>query len=156
MVLTYKYRLLPFERQHAILNEILEKQRQLYNGALEERIGCYRVTGKSLSYITQALSLKTIRADDPEGYGAIPVCISRATLQRLHHAFNGFFRRIKQGGRPGFPRFKGRERWRSFGFVEFSGIQFDGKRLRFKGMPGGLRVYLHRSIPDGFVLSVCA
>ena len=40
-VLTYKYRLLPNKRQHAALAALLEDQRQLYNAALQERIGCY-------------------------------------------------------------------------------------------------------------------
>jgi len=153
MILTFKYRLLLSKHQYRALAAICEAQRILYNAALEERIDCYRKTGRSLSYMTQAMSLKTIRADDADGYGAIPANLSRATLQRLHRAFDGFFRRTKAGGKAGFPRFKSKDRWRSFGFAEFSGIRFDGKRLRFKGLPGGLRVHLHRPLPEGKLLS---
>jgi hypothetical protein len=39
MILTYRYRLLPTKAQHCALEAILEGQRQLYNAALEERIG---------------------------------------------------------------------------------------------------------------------
>jgi putative transposase len=147
--LTFKYRVLPTRRQHAALASVCEGQRQLYNAALQERIDCYRKTGKALSYISQAMSLKAIRADDPDGYGAVPANLSRATLQRLHHAYDGFFRRVRAGAAPGFPRFKSKDRWHGFGFAEFSGIVFDNKRLRFKGLPGGLRVHLHRSLPAG-------
>lgn len=153
MILTFKYRLLPTKRQRRALAGISEAQRILYNAALQERIECYRKTGKGLSYMAQSVSLTTIRRDDPDGYGAIPVNLSRATLRRLHWAFDGFFRRMEAGGKAGFPRFKSRDRWRSFGFAEFSGIALDGKRLRFKGLPGGLRVHLHRPLPSNKPLS---
>jgi putative transposase len=44
--LTYRYRLLPSKRQHRALVGLLAAQRALYNAALEERIDCYRKTGK--------------------------------------------------------------------------------------------------------------
>ena len=53
MILTYRYRLLPSKRQHAALTGLLDGQRALYNAALEERIDCYRKTGKGISYIDQ-------------------------------------------------------------------------------------------------------
>lgn len=150
IVVSYKYRLLPNKAQHADLGAICEAQRQLYNAALQERIDCYRKTGRGLSYYSQAMSLKTIRQDDPDGYGAVPANLSRATLQRLHRAFEGFFRRAKAGAAvAGYPRFKSRDRWRSFAFAEFSGVRFDGERIRFNGLTGGLRVHLHRAMPTG-------
>ncbi len=53
MILTYRYRLLPSKRQHRALAELLEAQRQLYNAGLEERLDCYRRTGKSRTFIDQ-------------------------------------------------------------------------------------------------------
>jgi putative transposase len=44
--LTYRY---PTKRLHRALDAICEQQRLLYNAALEERIDCYRKTGKALS-----------------------------------------------------------------------------------------------------------
>lgn len=55
----------------------------------------------------------------------------------------------------GFPRFRGKGRFASFGFREFSGIGFENRRLRFKGMPGGLRVHLHRPLPEGAAIRCC-
>jgi hypothetical protein len=40
VILTYRYRLLPSKRQHRTLVELLD------NAALEERIHCYRKTGR--------------------------------------------------------------------------------------------------------------
>ena len=50
---TFKYRLLPTKKQHSVLFAICESQRQLYNAALQERIDCYKKTGKGRSYFYQ-------------------------------------------------------------------------------------------------------
>jgi putative transposase len=147
VILTYRYRLLPSKRQHAALTGLLDGQRVLYNAALEERIDCYRKTGKGVSYIDQCKSLTLCRRALPE-MGDLPVNLQRWTLKRLDDAFQGFFRRVKaRNGKAGFPRFRGRGWWDSFGFGEFSGIRFDGIRLRFAGMPSGLKLHLHRALP---------
>jgi putative transposase len=151
IILSFKYRLLPTRKQHKTLAHILEEQRILYNAALQSRIDCYRKTRKSLSYMTQAKQLTELR-ELPE-YFAMPVNLQRWTLSRLDDAYGAFFKRVKRGEEPGFPRFRGKGRWQSFGFSEFSGIRFDGKRTRFRGLPGGLRVHLHRPMPDGKILS---
>ena len=58
----------------------------------------------------------------------------QATLRRLNRAFEGFFRRAKAGKVPGYPRFKGAER--------FVSVQWpsDGDGCRWK--PESSRVYL--------------
>jgi len=155
VILTYRYRLLPSKRQHEALTAICEAQRQLYNAALEERIDCYRKTGKGRSCFDQQKSLTICRRELPE-MAELPVTLQRWTLRRLDDAYSAFFRRAKErSGKAGFPRFRGRERWDSFGFAEFSGIRFDGKRLRFAGMFGGLRIHLHRRLPDSTDIRSC-
>ncbi len=155
MLLAFKYRLRPSKRQHAALRDTLESQRQLYNAALEERIGCYRRSGKGRSYIDQFRSLTEWRQQDAEA-AAVPLKLQRWTLKRLDEAYQAFFRRLKaRDGKAGFPRFRGKQRWDSFGFAEFSGIRWDGRRLRWRGMPGGLRVHLHRPLPAGADIRSC-
>jgi len=146
-VRTYRYRLLPTAEQHRALDRILESQRQLYNAALQERADAWRKAGISISCFDQCRSLTLVRADDPDGYGSMPVRLSRGTLRRLDAAFRGFFRRVKARQRPGFPRFKPKTRWNSFGFSQSLGVRLDAGRLRFKGLPGGLKVRLHRPLP---------
>jgi putative transposase len=154
MIVTYRYRLLPTKRQHRALEQILESQRQLYNAALEERIGAYRKAGVTRTYIAQTKALTEWRGSDPEA-SALPLCLQRATLKRLDEAYRGFFRRIAKGGKPGFPRFRGKGWFDSFGFRQFVGITLESGRLRFKGMPGGLRVHLHRGLPKGAPIKNC-
>lgn len=149
MKVMIKYRLLPTRAQHRALAAILESQRQLYNAALEERIDCYRKTGKTLTYIDQCKALTDWRQSDNDG-GALPLKVQRWTLKRLDDAYTAFFRRLKNSGsKAGFPRFRGEGWWKSFGFREFIGIRLDGKRLRFNGLPGALRLHLHRPLPAG-------
>ena len=154
MILTYRYRLLPTKRQHRALESILESQRQLYNAALEERIDAYRKAGLTRRYIDQTKALTEWRQSDPDAR-ALPVALQRATLKRLEDAYTGFFRRVKAGGKAGFPRFRGRGRFDGFGFRTFSGISWGMGRIRFKGMPGALRVHLHRQIPAEAVIKSC-
>jgi putative transposase len=155
VILTYRYRLLPHKSQHRALERLLLAQRELYNAALEERIDCYRKTGKTRTYIDQCKGLTEWRCEFPE-WGELPANLQRWTLKRLDEAFQGFFRRLKaRRGKAGFPRFRGKGRWEAFGFAEFSGIRFDGKRLRFAGMPGGLKVHLHRELPKGADIRSC-
>src|SRR5882672_1344460 len=147
MLLTYKYRILPTKKQHTALLSILESQRQLYNGALEERIGCYNKTGKSRTFFDQIRALNEWRSEDEEA-SSLPGRLQRWTLKRLDDAFKGFFNRLKaKNGRAGYPRFRSKGRWNSFGFHEFIGINLYEKRLYFEGLPGGLRVHLHRKLP---------
>ncbi len=147
-ILTYKYRLLPTKKQHAALDSILESQRTLYNCALEHRIGAYRRAKQHVTLYDQMKELTELRKD-PE-FAAVPAVLQRWTLRRLDDAYKSFFRRVQvKGEKAGFPRFRGKGRWVSFGFSEFKGIRISDRRLTIKGLPGGLRIHLHRPPPDG-------
>jgi len=135
MILTYCYRLLPSRHQHRALEALLEGQRQLYNAALEERIEAHRKARVTRTYVDQCKALTEWRQSDPDA-ASVPVCLQRWTLKQLDEAYRGFFRRLKAGAAPGFPRFRGKGRFDSFGFREFSGIRFENGRLRFKRFAG--------------------
>lgn len=147
IIRSYKCRLLPNRRQHAALAEILESQRHLYNGALEHRIGAWRGAKQNIGLYTQIRELAELRKE-PE-FASVPANLQRWTLKRLDEAYRGFFRRVKAGEKAGFPRFRGRGRWASFGFAEWCGIRFEGNRLRIKGFDRCLRIHLHRPLPEG-------
>src|SRR5215471_11697614 len=104
---------MPTRAQHRSLERILEPQRQLYNAALSERQDAWRLKKKSITNYDQTKSLTEVRKDDPEGYGGLPVRLSRLTLERLDLAYAAFFDRLKaKNGRAGFPRFRGMNGWR--------------------------------------------
>src|SRR5262249_52988209 len=85
----------------------------------------------------------------------------RWTLNRLDEAFAAFFRRAKakrakaKTGKIGFPRFRGKGRWRSFGFAEFSSIRLIEQALVFKGIAGQLKLHMHRPLPAGASIRSC-
>lgn len=105
MYLTYRHRLLPTKRQHLALAVILESQRELYNAALEERIDAYRKAKITRTYFDQAKALTAWRHSDDDAT-RVPHNVQRATLKRVDHAHDGFFRRVEARANPGFPRFR--------------------------------------------------
>jgi putative transposase len=154
MILTFRFKLAPTSAQYAALDRLCELQRQLYNAALQERCEAWKKNGLSITKIDQFKSLTQIRSFD-ESYAAVPAVMSRWSIARVDDAFKGFFNRVKRGDKPGFPRFKARSRWRSFGFVEWSGIRLKDGKLLFAGLVGGLKVGLHRPIPNGSSTKSC-
>jgi hypothetical protein len=82
LFLTYPYGLQPTRHQYRRLEAILEGQRLLYNAALEERCQAWSKSHSSVTRIDQTKSLTTIRAFDPQGYGALPTNLSRWSLSR--------------------------------------------------------------------------
>jgi putative transposase len=66
--------------------------------------------------------------------------ILQVVVQDLEKAFQSFFRRVKAGETPGYPRFNGKNRFDSFGRKEYgNGFKLEGRRLKLSGM-GRLRV----------------
>lgn len=150
MILTYRQSLRPTRAQHRLLDERLERQRLLYNAALQERRDAWRLAKKPITRLDQQKSLTIIRADDPEGHGADPATIGRWTLARVEDAFTGFYGRVKRGtGKAGFPRFKAKSRWRSFGLHEITGLRLDlaHHRICLKGMTRPIRLNPDRALP---------
>jgi len=142
----FKFRLLPSKGQHRRLRDALDHSRELYNSALEERISIYRRTGKGVGYISQCRGLTELRQD--AAFAKFAVSLQRWPLKRLDDAFAGFFRRVKTVKKSaGFPRFQGRDWFKSFGFADHDGWKLDGAHLYMKGI-GRVKVRMHRPIPS--------
>jgi putative transposase len=149
----YKFLLRPTVGQAQALGEMLRDHCSLYNGALQERRDAYRHVSKTtIRYGQQSAQLKQIRAFDPERQGRWSFSSQQATLRRLDRAFQAFFLRVKAGGKPGYPRFRGVS-W--FDSVEFprdgDGCRWDSTphdpvtRVRLQGV-GHVRVHQHRPV----------
>ena len=153
MIRAYKFLLRPTARQTAALDEILRDHCSLYNGALQERRDAYRHTSKtSVKYGDQSAQLKAIRAFDPERQGRWSFSSQQATLRRLDKAFQAFFRRVRAGRTPGYPRFKGVGHFDTVTFPrDGDGCRWDSTphdpvtRVRLQGI-GHLRVHQHRPV----------
>ncbi|MFZ3475900.1 RNA-guided endonuclease InsQ/TnpB family protein [Streptomyces sp. 4.24] len=153
MIRAYKFLIRPTVGQTIALGEMLRDHCSLYNGALQERRDAYRHVSKtSIKYGMQSAQLKDIRSFDPERHGRWSFSSQQATLRRLDKAFTAFFRRIKSGDTPGYPRFRG-VNW--FDTVDFpkdgDGCRWDATphdsvtRVRFQGV-GHVKVNQHRPV----------
>ncbi|RGD56551.1 transposase [Kitasatospora xanthocidica] len=153
MIRAYKFLIRPTVGQAQALAEMLRDHCSLYNGALQERRDAYRHVSKtSVTYGQQSAQLKEIRSFDPECQGRWSFSSQQATLRRLDKAFAGFFRRVKSGERPGYPRFRGVGRFDTVDFPkDGDGCRWDSTphdpvtRVRFQGV-GHVKVNRHRPV----------
>jgi transposase len=126
---TYKEKLRLTPRQERALEHVLWHCRTLYNTALEQRITAWQRCHVSVTRYQQEAELKAIRAEFPD-YVAIHSHVLQDVLARLDKTYQAFFRRVRAGEQPGFPRFQGRERWHSFTFKEYgNGVRLDNGHL---------------------------
>ena len=129
----YVFRLRPTARQHIALNACVDAHRELYNAALQERRDAYSHSKARIYYGDQSAQLKDIRMVRPD-QAVWSFSSQQATLRRLSKAFDGFFRRVRRGDTPGYPRFKGKARFDSVEWPK------DGDGARW--LPEHDRVYL--------------
>src|SRR5215471_17559695 len=115
---TYKYKLQPTAEQEGTMAFVLRRCRELYNAALEERRDAWRMCAVSITAAGQSAQLPAIKEVRPE-YQDIHSQVLQDVLTRLDRAFQAFFRRMKQGETPGYPRFKSSRRYDSFTYKQF-------------------------------------
>ncbi|WP_376797124.1 RNA-guided endonuclease InsQ/TnpB family protein, partial [Thermogemmatispora sp.] len=90
--------------------------------------------------------VKELKATTPDARD-IHSHVLQVVVADLDRAFTAFFRRVKAGEKPGYPRFKGKNRFSSFGFKEYgNGFKIDGRRLRLYGI-GRVPVRWQRLLP---------
>jgi len=122
MMMSFKYRLYPTRKQADVLQFTLDRNRELYNAALEERCEAYRMSHISIPYNDQSAHLPEIKEIRPE-YKEIYSQILQDTLKRVDKAFKAFFKRYKEGKTPGFPRFQGYDRYDSFCYPQIEKLK---------------------------------
>jgi putative transposase len=112
---------------------------------LEERKVAWEGERHSVSKYEQLAKVKEYRKENPYA-GQVHSHILQVVVTDLDKAYQAFFRRVKAGEAPGYPRFKGRNRFDSFGLKEYgNGYKLDGRRLRLTGI-GRVRVRWHRPV----------
>ncbi len=129
----YKYRIYPTKKQAHLLNEQLALCAELYNAALQERRDAYKLCGTE--------------------YEAIYSQVLQEVLHRVDKAFQAFFRRVKAGQPPGYPRFKSRFRYDSLTYPQ-SGFGIDEQGKLALSKIGHLKMVQHR--PCKGVVKTCS
>ena len=149
----FKFRLYPNGNQVRELEAMLETHRHLYNACLAQRKSAYDDDGVSVTYCQQSAWFKNQRFIN-KWFENLNFSSAQATMRRLDKAFAAFFRRVKSGQKPGYPRFKAQGWFESVEFPAYGdGIRLlsDGKlRVQHVGM---IKIKLHRAI-EGTVKTV--
>ena len=141
------FRLRPTARQHVALAACVDAHRELYNAALRERRDGWSHSKTRITYGDQSAQLSDIRVVRPD-HAVWSFSSQQATLRRLHKAFAGFFRRVKAGQTPGYPRFKGTARFHSVEWPkDGDGARWrpDTRRVYLQGI-GQVKVRVHRAV----------
>ena len=119
MLKSYRYRLFPTKSQVSVLERQLELCRQVYNDTLAYRKNAYESEGKSISKYETHNLLPKWKKDKPELKEVFSQTLQN-TQERVDLAFKAFFRRVKAGEEPGYPRFKGRGQYDSFSYPQIN------------------------------------
>lgn len=145
MLKTFKYRLYPSKSQEKNLRLVLDVSRNFYNMCVGERKYAYTLEGRSVSKNEQLRQVKDYKATFPQAR-QVHSHVLQVVAADVDKAYQAFFRRVKAGEKPGYPRFKGRHWFDSFGFKEYgNGFRLDGRRLKVYGV-GRIPVRWHRPI----------
>jgi putative transposase len=144
----YRYRIYPTVRQRLAIEAQLRFACELYNAALEQRRDAWRRGRHTVTLSEQFKDLTDVRAG---GIGPVAMnCTAmRDPLRRLDRAFEAFFRRLKAGVKPGYPRFRSSRRYESLTWAD--GWALRDRRLALQGI-GHLKVKWHRELPAAGVV----
>ncbi len=142
-----RVRLYPTTHQEQRLRFILDVTRELYNALLQERRDAYRLRGLTVTAKQQSAEITALRQPVHRLDGRLAAVYREcedAVLHRLDLAFAAFFRRLKRGETPGYPRFKPARRWAQIGFPHgWRALRFDKDQRRIT-VPGVGKVRLRR------------
>ncbi|MBB6048648.1 RNA-guided endonuclease InsQ/TnpB family protein [Armatimonas rosea] len=141
----YKYRIYPTKNQLSIMLQLLETHRHLYNNALAQRKEWHEAEKTPLNFAQQCKILTQERKINPFLAFANAASCQR-TLKRLDRSFQAFFRRVKSGEAPGYPRFKGRGQFDSVEYTIGDGCKFTLDNKAYFQKVGNIKIKMHRPI----------
>jgi putative transposase len=145
MRLTFRYRLFPTAAQRSAMQQSLNACRWVYNKTLETRKEAWEECRESVSLYDTNKMLTQWKREHPWLSNAFSQSLQEAQ-QRVDLAYKAFFRRVKAGEKPGYPRFKGEHWYKSFTYKQpWNGFALEGQNLRLSKI-GDVRIKLHRPL----------
>jgi putative transposase len=125
------------------MERTLDLCRWTYNQTLVYRKDTWEKEGRSTSkYVTHKL-LPGWKIENRE-LTVVHSQVLQNVQERVELAFKAFFRRVRSGEKPGYPRFKGKGWYDSFTFPQ-SGFKLVYGKLRLSKI-GDVKIKLHRPI----------
>ena len=104
---SYKFRIYPNESQRILIEKTFGCCRFVYNHYLAKSIEDYKRTGKSNSYSQNSKDYSELKKlEEFSWLKETDASAHQRSLKNLDASYQNFFRRVKQGQKPGFPRFK--------------------------------------------------
>ena len=143
MAKTFKFKLYPSKSQKTKLNQHLEICRVVYNKTLEVRKLTYENEGKSLSLYDTNKMLKDWK-QEITGLDSVYAQVLQQVQERVHLGMVSFFTRCKLGDKPGYPRFKSKDRYDSFTYKQ-NGFNLEENKLQLSKI-GKIKIKKHREI----------
>ena len=141
---TYRYRLYPSKAQMSRLGDTLESCRWVYNETLALRKTSWETNEESISLYTTNKELTQWKKDKQE-LKQVHSQVLQNVQVRVDLAYKAFFRRIKSGETPGYPRFKGKGRYDSFTYPQ-SGFEIIDDRTIKVSKIGEIKAKIHRAV----------
>jgi len=164
MKLSHQYKLLPTTEQKAIMDKWRNMLRAQYNWLLADRFDWWERNRCDVNSCPLICHLPELR-NNPEFYSQkrnlVPLKGSRPWYKSIHSqvlqdcvnrvklAFDRFIKGDSNGNRSGRPRFKSKNRYRSFTYTQISNEDVQENRINLSKI-GWVKVILHRPLPDGF------
>ncbi|NEO38538.1 MAG: transposase [Moorea sp. SIOASIH] len=164
MIASYQYRLRLTKSQKAEVEKWLELLRYQYNYLLADRFNWYEQNRCSINscplicylpdlrnnpdYFSQKKTLPQLKKDRP-WYKVLQSQVLQDCVKRVDLAFKGFLKGDSNGKKSGKPRFKGKNRYKSFTFPSLSKNPINGNILTLPKL-GKVKMVYHRPIPKGF------
>ena len=150
----YKYRIYPNAEQTVMFAKSFGCCRFAYNRYLGKRIELYKTDGKTMNYYECAKDLTNLKKEpEYEWLKEVDSIALQSALENLDTAYQNFFRRVKNGENPGFPKFKSkRSKKHSYMTKTVNGnIKIKDNHIILPKV-GGVKIKLHRAIPENHSL----
>ena len=146
MRVALKYRIYPSKAQETTLNHVLGVCCDVYNSLVNERTALYEITGESPNYHAQAVALTRWKKGHAELCDVHSQVLQNVAV-RVDLAFQSFFRRVKAGEKPGYPRMKGYGYYDSITYPQ-SGFKAGESSVwvSLMGRPVQIKAKIHRPI----------
>lgn len=121
IIKSYKFRIYPTNEQKVLFEKTFGCKRFVFNYFLSKSIQDYKATGKSNSYCQNSKEF-TLLKKKLTWLAEVDSAATQCSLKDLDSAYQNFFRRVKQGQKPGFPQFKKKSGKQSYRTTNYNGI----------------------------------
>lgn len=166
----YQYKLRPTTKQAIEIDRWLSMLCSQYNYLLADRFDWYERNRSPIDacplvchipelrdnpdYYSQKKTLPQLKKTHP-WYGEIYSQVLQDIVKRVNVTFDRFLKGDGNGKRSGRPRFKSRDRYRTFTYPQIKDGCLQGNLITLP-MFGIVKVILHRPIPDGFKIKTAS